>query len=50
MSALEKIASDLRKLAEELDRGETISAFDLSVLATRAEAQAEMHREGLDRD
>ena len=40
--ALAKIAEWVRFLAAELEAGETIDPFDLSMIARRIDAQAEM--------
>ena len=40
--ALAKIAEWVRFLAAELEAGETIDPFDLSMVARRIDAQAEM--------
>jgi len=40
--ALAKIAEQIRFLAAELEAGETIDPFELSMIARRIDAQAEM--------
>jgi len=48
MSALSKIAADLRRLAEDAkDPNNRIDPFDLTTLARQVEAQEEMHERGL---
>ena len=42
MHPLNKIAEHVRHLVAELEAGETIDPFDLSMIARRIDAQAEM--------
>ena len=50
MTALDRIAADLRTLAEDIDEswhGEADLTHKLRIIARQLDAQAEMQREGL---